>query len=43
MQKPRSAITLKEFFPNELLSGEHVESIYVVSYDDSHSEDESIE
>ena len=27
-------MTLKELFPKELLSGEHVESVYVVTYDD---------
>ena len=42
MQKPHSVIALKEFFPKELLSSEYVESVHVVTYDDSHSEDESV-
>ena len=43
MEKPRSVITLKEFFPKELLSGELVESVHMMTYDDSHSEDQSVE
>ena len=43
VRKPHSVIILKEFFPKELLSGEHVESVHMVTYDDSHLEEELIE